>query len=539
MADYIAYYGFSEDPFKDTPNPMFFFPAEGHREALLSLQYGINERKGFILLLGERGIGKTTLLHHLMSQADKKLKIAFIHHSNIPYKKMLKEILHQLNIPLKVNLKGSMLHELYYDLIKSLEHDENVAIILDEAHHIGEPVVEEVRLLANLETSTSKLLQIVLCGEPQLRDKLRADVIRQIGQRIVITARIAPMTLEESFQYIDHRLKIVGSEGPRVFTDEAVDAICKEAGGIPRAINILCSNALFMACTLGEEKVSAATVRKIRKEKEFLKGQALRTDRPRIWSSPLFRGGAAAAALLALGLIIYFGWTPLQSILSRSLSPPETRQTVAVHKQADLQTPPTSSVPVVLPAKQEDQTSRATTAAAPADKPVQLPQEKAASERTAPAKQPDTEIQVKAIVEATSGVSLSSLAVRNYRMVNATLLDYMLVLNPSIKNPDLILVNQKIKLPEITEGLLIKQTPEGAFKIHLATFASRSSAAQYSRGIVLPGKTVETVPRQVSEQTTWYRIFAGPYKGWQEASKALSDLKSLGRLPALQANKIR
>ena len=184
--------------------------------------YGINRKKGFIVILGEAGIGKTTLIHHLINTLDAKVKTILFPHSHLPFHEMLKEMLLTLKLPLGLETKGSMIHELYYHLIQCLEQDETVAVIIDEAENIGLDVIEEVRLLANLETSTSKLLQIVLVGEPGLRDKLRSEVIRQIKQRVVISCRINPLTEEESMRYIDHRLKIVGSGCSEVFTDEAL-----------------------------------------------------------------------------------------------------------------------------------------------------------------------------------------------------------------------------------------------------------------------------------------------------------------------------
>ena len=269
MIEYAQYYGFSENPFNISPDPIFFFPAEGHREALAGLSYGISQRKGFVLLLGEEGIGKTTLIKHLMATLDGNVKTVFFPQSQIAFGQMLKEILLNLGIPIKVEVKGSMLHDLYDYLIRSLAKDENVAIIIDEAQNISLEAIEELRLLSNLETSRSKLLQIVIAGEPKLKAKLRSKVIRQINQRIVVSSEICPLTEEESLRYIDHRLKIAGSGSSEIFTDEALSLICRCAKGIPRAINILCSNALSVGYGLSEKKISASTVRKIRREKDI------------------------------------------------------------------------------------------------------------------------------------------------------------------------------------------------------------------------------------------------------------------------------
>ena len=238
MTDYTKFYGFSEDPFDISSRTLkFFFPAESHNEALASLLYGINRKKGFILILGEDGIGKTTLIHHLINQLDEKVKTLLFPHSNLPFHQILKEMLLKLNLPLGSETKGSMIHEFYHHLIRCMERGETVTVIIDEAENIGLDVIEEVRLLANLETSTTKLLQIVLVGQPALGEKLRSDIIRQIKQRIVISYRINPLTEEESMRYIDHRLKIVGSGCSEVFTDGALSLICRHAKGIPLALN--------------------------------------------------------------------------------------------------------------------------------------------------------------------------------------------------------------------------------------------------------------------------------------------------------------
>ena len=270
MNEYSKFYGFSEDPFDIKPDPKFFFLSESHREAMASLLYGINRKKGFVVILGEAGIGKTTLIHHVINTLDAGVKTILFPHSHLHFHEMLKEMLLTLKLPLGLETKGSMIHALYYHLIQCREQNETVAIIIDEAENIGIDVIEEVRLLANLETSTSKLLQIVLVGEPGLRDKLRKEVIRQIKQRVVISCWINPLTEEESRQYIDHRLKIVGSGCSEVFTDGALSLICRYAKGIPLALNTLCHNALSVGYGRSEKRISPATVKKVRGKKEIL-----------------------------------------------------------------------------------------------------------------------------------------------------------------------------------------------------------------------------------------------------------------------------
>src|SRR5271157_4343761 len=162
MIEYKRFYGFSENPFSISPDPKFFFSSESHSEALAGLLYGITQRKGFVLLLGDEGIGKTTLIHHLINRLERNVKTIFFPQSEIAFEQLLKGILLNLEIPLKTEVKGSMLHDLYHYLIRTLEQGENVAIIIDDAHNISLPAIEELRLLSNLETGRSKLLQIVM-----------------------------------------------------------------------------------------------------------------------------------------------------------------------------------------------------------------------------------------------------------------------------------------------------------------------------------------------------------------------------------------
>jgi general secretion pathway protein A len=516
MDEYITFYSFSEDPFHDVPNPKFFFPAESHNEALLSLRYGISERKGFILLLGDKGIGKTILINHLISTLGVKVETAFIPRCDIPYKKLLEQILRQLDVPFKLEVKGSMLHGLYYHLITCLESDKNVVIILDEAHCIDESVVEEVRLLANLETDKSKLLQIVLCGEPDLLHKLRADAIRQIGQRIVINCRIGPMTEEESFRYIDHRLKIVGSSSSRVFTDKALSMICRQAGGIPSMINTLCGNALSLGCDLKEEKISAATVRRAKRRRKPIEEKDQQRRILRIPDRLPFKIFVVVLFLMVLATAFFFAKDPIKNTLSRYAIHKSTEQK-ALEEEAKRQSSSESALikpsadVVYAPTKPEQPSAQ-----------VLAP--------VTPVKQPDMEIRVKKVVEVTVGISLYSLTREHYNTTDRTLIDHILELNPSIKNPDLIHVKQKIKLPEITDALLIKRSPEGAIMIHLITRASRSLAVQYGGHIGLKGKKVEITPRQVSDKEIWYRVMVGPFADWGEASTAIGKMRQQGYL---------
>jgi phage tail protein X len=284
-------------------------------------------------------------------------------------------------------------------------------------------------------------------------------------------------------------------------------------------INTLCRNALSVACALGEEKVSAAVVRQIRKEKDIMNDKALEACIARI-RNPLSRKIiTAAAVLIPLGIAGFFGKDAIKSV---------TDSVPAFHanRQADS---------VKATKEQAEQQSPLKTTAE-AVRNVEVRHEKTEPKMLAPVKQPDMGMRVKTVVEATRGVSISSLALKHYNKVNMTIIDYILDMNPSIANPDLILINQKIKLPEISERMLIRQEPEGFFKVHLATFTSRSYAAKYMGGITMEGKALEMTPRKVSPSETWYRVMVGPYVDRHEASKALDEMKKRGILLSLDSD---
>ncbi|MCE5264826.1 MAG: AAA family ATPase [Deltaproteobacteria bacterium] len=550
MTDSVTFYGFSENPFAAAPDPRFFFPSESHKEALASLFYGINERKGFVLLLGEAGVGKTTLIHHLIGTLDSNVRTLFFPQCPAAFEPMLQEMLLGLKLPPGPKNKGSMMHALYYELIRCRERDENVAIIIDEAEKIGLDLIEEVRLLANLETSTSKLLQIVLAGEPELRKKLRSDVIRQIKQRIVIVCEIKRLTEEESLQYIDHRLEIVGSGSADVFTEEALSLICRQARGVPLALNTLCSNALSLGCRLGEKKISPSTVKKIRGKKKILDDREIG-----ILASGFrrFLPRTAAAIALTFALLaaaLFFGWSHLQPLFEapgpdRPVIPPAVKDTVKasprevkppVARQAtgeSARPSPVEARPAAMPPPAKEGVQAPPAAVKPPDVGERVPvipgpkateRPQVAAPPPAAAARSDTEIRVKEVVEVQKGANLYALAYRYLKGADETAIDHIMQLNPGITNPHLIRVNQKIKIPEITDSLRIVPHSDGGYRVHLKTFASLRSATQYRQSVTLKGKQIEVVPWKVSPQETWYRVMAGPFRDRAEGSKAIADL---------------
>lgn len=263
---YLEFFGFSEKPFNITPDPRFLFLTAGHQEALAALFYGIKERKGFIALTGEVGTGKTTVLYKLLYSLDPSVKPIYLFHSKLTFHELLRSVLFELQIDANENDKLLLIRKLNDYLIASLYRNENVVLIIDEAQNLSAEVMEEIRMLSNLETPSSKLLQIIFVGQPELETRLNSADLRQLRQRISIKRRIPPLTQEESRAYIDHRLRLVGSSSSKVITSEAEFLIVSHGSGIPRVINVICDNAFLIGYGMSQKKLDAAIVREALKD---------------------------------------------------------------------------------------------------------------------------------------------------------------------------------------------------------------------------------------------------------------------------------
>lgn len=266
---YLKFFGLKENPFNITADPHFLFLSRKHKEALAYLLYGIKERKGFLEITGEVGTGKTTLCRTLLNQLDNRTtKTAFIWNPSLSPLQLLKAIVDDLGIELKRQTRAEMTSALNKFLIEQLSLSHNVVLIIDEAQNLKNSLLEEVRLLSNLETEKEKLLQIILVGQPELRDKLKDPSLRQLRQRIGIRYHILPLARDEIDAYVNHRLNVAGSNGNILFEPEAISEIFKYSIGIPRPINIVCDKALLFAYVLEKKVISGDIIRKSIKEIE-------------------------------------------------------------------------------------------------------------------------------------------------------------------------------------------------------------------------------------------------------------------------------
>ena len=243
---YSRFYGFTTEPFQNTPDLDFLFLSPNHKEALACIEYGIRQRKGFIAITGEVGVGKTIILRSYLTKVDaNKQKTIYILNPRVSFDSVLTTILNELSAEPVAGLPTQKLNQLHEVLIAEYRNDHTVVLIIDEAQNIPIETLESIRMLSNLETAKEKLIQMILVGQPELDALLNRYELRQVRERIVLRVRIAPLTKTESEDYIDHRLGLVRGEPRAVFSKQALDRIVKSANGIPRRLNILCDAVLI------------------------------------------------------------------------------------------------------------------------------------------------------------------------------------------------------------------------------------------------------------------------------------------------------
>lgn len=266
---YEKFYGLTEKPFNTTPDSKFFFPSAKHTEALSSLLYAITERRGFVVITGEIGAGKTTVTRTLLNKLDIATKVALITNTHLTPKELIVQILEELEIEYKPGGKQKLLSQLNAYLVRQLANDVNVVIIIDEAQNLAPKVLEEVRMLSNLETEKEKLVQIILIGQPQLKEKLNNPKLEQFKQRIALYYHLAPLSRQETDEYIRHRIKLAGAGQNEVFTSDAIDMLYSHSRGVPRIINLLCDSALLSGYIYDSRQITEKIIYEVVKEREI------------------------------------------------------------------------------------------------------------------------------------------------------------------------------------------------------------------------------------------------------------------------------
>jgi general secretion pathway protein A len=484
---YLSHFGFTQEPFGFAPDPHFLYLSPSHAEALSSMNSVIKERLGTITITGDVGTGKTTLVYTLLETLDKNVKSAFIFNPKVSFEDLLKSALIDLGVPTQENALYALLQLFNLYLKERLSANEPVALVIDEAQNMDMEVLEGVNRLSKRETPASKLLQIILVGQPELEKNLDSPGLREFNKRIAIRRQISPLSHAETKSYLDHRLKIVGSGSLKVFTPEAIELICKNAAGIPRVINQICDHAFLTGYTLSTQKVDAKILKEVIKDLSRVispKPKIVPDIKP-IYLLFFFLG------LVAFGLgFLYF--------LNRDWNP------------SNLPKPP-------LESKME---------------PPSLAEKAKGSftKEISPAKQDWETIKVK------EGWSLSILAQQYYQSADLYFVDFLLEANPQIINANMIHVNDEIRIPRVTEEVFLVPSGNQTYKIHLGTFKHQRFLKNFENQPALRGKEFQIVTRKVSPQETWYRIIVGEFQDKEEGLKGIRMLRAKGLLPAFSGS---
>jgi type II secretory pathway predicted ATPase ExeA len=260
---YKTFYKLQTNPFGSSPDPRFLYMMPHTREALAGLEYGISTRKGFMVLVGEVGTGKTTLLRRALSGFDpRRVFTSFVFNPLLEPLDFLEFVMTDFGIPPVTRNKSGMLMQLNRWLVERYRHQETCVVLVDEAQNLSYELFEEIRLLTNLETSSEKLLQIVLSGQPELQEKLRQPKVRQLRQRIAMWCRTQAITQQQTGAYIAQRLLVAGTSEP-LFSPEAVVAIYRASQGIPRLINLICEHALMLGYVEQARPIPAALIHEV------------------------------------------------------------------------------------------------------------------------------------------------------------------------------------------------------------------------------------------------------------------------------------
>jgi type II secretory pathway predicted ATPase ExeA/LysM repeat protein len=522
---YTEFYNLREKPFNLTPSPRFLYLGEHHKEALNLLKYGVMERKGFILLTGEIGTGKTTMVHALLSGLDDSVQ--YIHLSNpvlTPGDFMEYLAFSVFRKKIHFKSKSDFLVAFEEFLLQCLRHQENVILIIDEAQKLSFELLEEIRLLSNMETGDEKLLNIFLVGQPELNEKLRDPQCLPLLQRISIRYHIPPLDMESTRDYVATRLKIAGAQrGDEIFPKSAVKAIHQYSGGYPRMINILADNSLLLGYSKGTKTITPQMVKQCHEDlsldssfpkdgqeilepyesEELKRGYATRYWK---WAAVLgFLIAIAAVGITQTGQNLLgqvFGLK--QASYQSPLDKPKPEQ-VPVERDGDLEKEDSVDENQVL-----EQTPIGVQAEHREDRATEMVKQEGPKEREVLPYEKEMEPSKSVIVK--KGDTLIQLAAAIYGRADDAILKQVQQYNPELRDINKISIGQELRFPPLA------LTDRGlTFTVHIGSFKHFELAQNLFQELLGEGYEAYIMPVYDTEKGKFFRVTLGNFKGRKEA----------------------
>ena len=497
---YNSYFGFRESPFNVTPDPSFFYPNPVYLEAFATLRYGIEAKKGFVVITGEVGTGKTTLLRKLLRSLEDTVHSVFIFNTYLSFLELLQLTLQDLGLAPKDQSKVTMLEELNDYLIMQLRRGHTVTMLIDEAQNLSDEALENLRLLSNLETDQEKLIQIVLMGQPELHVKLAQPHLRQLKQRVALQCRLHPLTDKEMRPYIDSRLMAAGYEGKDLFHPDAVERIAYYSKGIPRVVNIVCDNALLSAYLASQRIITAAMIENVAHDLE-LRSEPFITE-ARAASTGLAPNAAKEATLLQVpNQVLQHQATPLMRAgVSAFLV---TLVLIAVASVID-----SRKVFSIAGSGLDSFRRNLNRWVVPVSQSEAIPEK--------PRAEVDSKRQNQRVI-IQPGSTIQKIAVETYGPNTILGMDLIKEFNPRIQNLNRVLPGQELILPSLSLETLLRQQADGSYHFTVASFANRADAQAYARVLSNDGYQMAITPSRVSDDLLLQRVQIVGLKNIKEA----------------------
>jgi general secretion pathway protein A len=478
---YNSYFGFRESPFSVTPDPRFFYTNPVYLEAFATLRYGIEAKKGFIVITGEVGTGKTTLLRKLLHDLENNIHSVLVFNSCLSFPELLEFTLQDLGLTPKDRNKVTMLQQLNNYLIKQLNQGHTVTMLIDEAQNLSDEVLENLRLLSNLETDQEKLIQIVLMGQPELKAKLAQSHLRQLKQRVALQCQLRSLTGKEVRPYIGSRLMAIGYEGKDPFDRYAVKRVGFYSKGIPRIINILCDNGLLTAYAAGKQTVTADMINRVALDLDL----GSEPPNTQVSNLPALLAPSGNALQQIPNKVVWLRTTPpsrtgVSSLLMILFVVVASVIGLASHNLND-----------VIPGNQSEAVT------------------------TKPRATLESERYQRVAIQP--GSTIEKIAADTYGSNTTLGMDLIKEFNPKIDNLNRVVSGQNLLLVPLSEATLLREQADGSYRLIVGSFASGADARTRARLLAKEGYQFVITESKVSDTLLLQRVQIVGLKNLKEA----------------------